>query len=165
MQITFEQSIYAPYLKSSREKATNLIEILKRISTDISADNEETLTPYEEWSIHHNREQFRSVFFAELSVLPAFLATGKEGYDVNTLIDEGQKLFPASTLSKCPEAESDMREAGKALAFELATSCGFHVFRLLNLCSSVTGTTYLVATIGLNFRLLALTRKNSKSEI
>ena len=126
VQITFEQSIYAPYLKSSREKATNLIEILKRIS----ADNEETLTSHDVWSIHHSREQFKSVFFAELSVLPAFLVTGKEGYDVNTLIDEGQKLFPALTLSKCPEADKDMREAGKALAFELATSCGFHIFRV-----------------------------------
>ena len=95
------------------------------------ANNEETLTSFMIlWSIHHDREQFKSVFFAELSVLPAFLATGKEGYDVNTLIDEGQKLFPALTISKCPEAESDMREAGKALAFELATSCGFHIFRV-----------------------------------
>ena len=130
VQLTFEQSIYAPYLKISREKATDLIETLKRVSAEISADNEETLTPYEEWSIHHSREQFRSVFFAELSVLPSFLVTAKGGYDINTLIDEGQNLFPASTPRKCPEADKDMREAGKALAFELATSCGFHIFRV-----------------------------------
>ena len=34
VQITFEQSIYAPYLKISREKATNLIETLKGVSAD-----------------------------------------------------------------------------------------------------------------------------------
>ena len=127
VQNVFEQSIYAPYLKISREKATSLIATLDRISAD---NREETLTAYDAWAIRYNREQFRGIFFSELSVLPSFLVTGKEGYDVNTLIDEGQKLFPASTLSKCPEAGKDMREAGKALAFELATSCGFHVFRV-----------------------------------
>ena len=132
VQTIFEQSIYAPYLKSSREKATNLIEILKPISTDYDDDKLKELpfTAYEAASVRYHREQFRSVFFAELSVLPSFLVTAKGGYDINTLIDEGQNLFPASTLSKCPEADKDMREAGKALAFELATSCGFHVFRV-----------------------------------
>ena len=132
VQTIFEQSIYAPYLKSSREKATTLIEILKPMSTDYDDDKLKELpfTAYEASSVRYHREQFRSVFFAELSGLPSFLVTGKGGYDINTLIDEGQKLFPELTLSKCPEAESDMREAGKALAFELATSCGFHVFRV-----------------------------------
>ena len=67
---------------------------------------------------------------AELNILPSFLAFGKEGYDINVLIDDGLKLFSPSTLSKCPEAKFDMQEAGKALAFELATACGFHVFRV-----------------------------------
>jgi hypothetical protein len=55
----------------------------------------------------------------------------KEGYDVSLLTAAGSILFPKSLLQKVPEAETDSMEAGKALAFELATSCGFHVFRIV----------------------------------
>ena len=34
-------------------------------------------------------------------------------------------------LAKVPEAEKDAKEAGKALAFELGTACGFHTFRVV----------------------------------
>ena len=66
---------------------------------------------------------------AELNILPTFLVVEKEGYDINALIDNGYKLFPSTTLSKCPEAANDMVDAGKALAYELPVACGFHVFR------------------------------------
>jgi hypothetical protein len=31
-------------------------------------------------------------------------------------------------VSKAPETMRDCEEAGKALAFELGTACGFHLF-------------------------------------
>lgn len=131
IDLLFKQSIYASYLKISREKASNLLENLERICSDAYKEGEENaeLSDLEAWEIRNGRTQFREVFLSELSVLPSFLVMGKEGYDTNTLIDEGYKLFPSAALTKCPEAEMDMKEAGKALAFELATACGFHIFR------------------------------------
>lgn len=127
LRALFEESIYAPYLKISREKAATLRDVLDGIHNNTDG---EQLSTFDEWLIRQNQGDFRSVFFAELSVLPSFLVMGKESYDTNTLIDEGYKLFPPATLRKCPEADSDMSEAGRALAFELATACSFHVFRV-----------------------------------
>lgn len=76
------------------------------------------------------RDQFKTVFLSELSGLPLFLVTEKESYDVNTLIDDGERLFPPSLRMKAPDAIADAREVGKALAFELGTACGFHTFRV-----------------------------------
>ena len=129
IETIFDQSIYRTHLKISRERAQTLLQTLSTILPDNSKDDE-VLSAFEKWSIHNQREQFRNVFFAELSVLPSFLVMEKEGYDIKVLIEEGEKLFPPSTLKKCPEADEDMKEVGKALAFELATACGFHIFRV-----------------------------------
>ena len=129
LQTLFDQSIYASYLKISRERAAALRGALDGIYNNTDGEGDQ-LSTFDEWHIRRNRDDFRNVFFAELSVLPSFLVMGKESYDTNTLIDGGYKLFPPATLQKCPEAAIDMSEAGKALAFELATACGFHVFRV-----------------------------------
>jgi hypothetical protein len=34
-------------------------------------------------------------------------------------------------MAKAPEVEKDAKEAGRALAYELATACGFHTFRIV----------------------------------
>jgi hypothetical protein len=80
--------------------------------------------------LNYEREQFDLVFLSELGTLPSFLVVGKESYDTNILIDEGTRLFPPTLLQKVLEARQDALEAGKALAFELGTACGFHIFRV-----------------------------------
>ena len=130
LTVIFHESIYRPYLKISRERASTLEKTLIELRPS-GADDERTVSEFEAWMIQYQRNQFREVFLAELNILPSFLVIEKEGYDVNILIDNGWKLFPPLTLGKCPEARWDMNEAGKALAFELATACGFHVFRVI----------------------------------
>ena len=125
IQKIFEQSIYAPYLKISREKATTLISVLDQI-----CEPEHQFSITDLWLLRGARTEFKNVFLAELSILPAFLVSEKEGYDLNTLTDKGYKLFPASLSQKCPNADEDMMAVGKTLAFELATACGFHIFRV-----------------------------------
>jgi hypothetical protein len=73
----------------------------------------------------------KTVFLAELSTLPSFLVTGKEGYDLTILIEHGTRLFPGTLAAKVPEAVRDAREVGKAIAFELSTAAGFHIFRVV----------------------------------
>lgn len=77
------------------------------------------------------RDQFRTALLAELGVLPTYFVSQKEGFDTLTLLDNGPALFPLSLKAKAPEAVFDAAETGKALAFELATAVGFHVFRAL----------------------------------
>jgi len=92
---------------------------------------EEKISDAEVGLLHYSKNQFITVFVSELNIVPSFLVTQKEAFDTYMLIDMGDKLFPSSTVNKCPETKQDMMDAGKALAFDLATSFGFHVFRVL----------------------------------
>ncbi len=83
------------------------------------------------WQVDYRRQQFRTVFFAELGTLPSYFVLPKAPYDTNLLLEGGEALMPPELASKVPEAVFDVKEAGKALAYELGTSCGFHMFRVL----------------------------------
>ena len=120
LKLIFDESIYGGHLKISRERASMLRTALNALSPS-STDQQRQFTDLDAWMIKYQGNQFKEVFMAELNILPSFLAVEKEGYDINALIDNGHKLFPTSILNKCPEARWDMSEAGKALAFELAT--------------------------------------------
>jgi hypothetical protein len=127
LEALFGQSIYSPYLRASREQAAELHQCLAQM---MDADDDKPLEDFDEWWLNHNKDRFKTVFLSELSTIPSFLVVGKEGYDTNALLDEGHKLFPAALRTKVPEAITDAREVGKALAYELATACGFRTFRV-----------------------------------
>lgn len=129
LEALFDQSIYRPHLRISRDKANVLHQTLNGFG-GTKEEMERELTEYEVWSVLQQRDDFKLVFMSELSTLPAFLVLPKEGYDVSLLVGSGTSLFPSSMLAKAPETYNDAMEAGKALAFELGTSCGFHVFRV-----------------------------------
>lgn len=126
----FAQSVYSSHLRISRDKASDLHERIAQFLQHIQDDSAALVDENELWMLKYSVDQFKTVFMSELSTLPSFLVGEKEGYDINRLIDDGSKLFPPSLLLKVPEAHADAMEAGKALAFELATSCGFHIFRV-----------------------------------
>ena len=129
LTLIFDESIYRTYLNISRERASTLKTSLTEMRP-LNAEDSRQVSELEEWMIKYHSNQFREVFLAELNILPSFLVMEKEGYDIDILIHDGSKLFPPSILQKCPESAPDMNEASKALAFELPTACGFHVFRV-----------------------------------
>jgi len=61
--------------------------------------------------------------------LPSYFVTQKGDRDTLTLLDHPGRMFPDDLAVKVPEANYDVAEAGKALCFEVATACGYHVFR------------------------------------
>jgi hypothetical protein len=130
LEAVFAQSIYSGHLKVSREKADELYAWVDSLIGD-NADQSRTIDDTDVWVLKYRRDAFKTVFLAELSTLPSFLVTGKEGYDLALLIDEGTKLFPPTLAVKVPEAIRDAREVGKAIAFELSTAAGFHIFRVV----------------------------------
>ena len=73
--------------------------------------------------------QFKTAFLAELGTFPSYFVTQKGDRDTLTLLDQPWRMFPDDLLAKVPEASYDVAEAGKALCFEVATACGYHVFR------------------------------------
>lgn len=127
----YDQSVYKGHLRASRQKARELQEHISTLFKKWQNDNEAEIFDGEVWSLRTLRDTFKTVFLADLNIMPAYLVTGKEGYDINMLIDFGITLFPLDLAKKVPEASLDAAEVGKALAFEVATGCGFHTFRVV----------------------------------
>lgn len=128
IETLFHQSVYGPNLRSSRQKGSELHSEI--IGTLGEFDLERKLTDLQVWSLKTKKEEFKLIFMAELGVIASFIVTRKENFDTILLIESGIGLFPQGLLDKAPETEKDAAEAGKALAFELATACGFHAFRV-----------------------------------
>ena len=116
-RLFFIESIYRPYLKISRERASTLVENLPISCVPLmQTTNGREIRSLKRGIQYREERQFREVFLAELNSSPVLFGDHKR-YDVNLVIsfDNGWKLFPPDSEVKCPKPE-DMNEAGKALA-------------------------------------------------
>ncbi|UTP39809.1 hypothetical protein M9M90_01140 [Phenylobacterium sp. LH3H17] len=88
--------------------------------------------PFSNWDkaqLINLMNSFEIVLTSELAVTDSYIVVEKPPYSTISLIAAGEDLFPADIKGKVPDAVDDMREAGKCLAFELSTACGFHTLR------------------------------------
>ena len=131
LETIFNSSIYGSHLRTCRESGTFLHSVIQRFTGSDGDWSKKTITEFDVYSVKEAKTDFKRVVLAEMSVIPTYLVTKKDVFDVNLLVEEGTTLFPAGLRAKVPEIEKDANEAGKALAFELSTACGFHVFRIL----------------------------------
>lgn len=66
----------------------------------------------------------------ELDALPIWFVTARRAYSVDVLINNAEKILdPGSVSLLSPRSLKDIREAGRAIAFELPTAAGFHSVR------------------------------------
>jgi hypothetical protein len=127
IEALYSQTFYTPYLRSSANLAGQLSELIKAQTTN--QDQSRTIGRFELWMVRSQYEKFKVALHAELGVMHSYFVTQKGGFDTISLLYFGENLFPQELASKVPEAIFDAREAGKCLAFELPTACGFHIFR------------------------------------
>lgn len=126
LQMMLANSVFAPTLRSCTQLGRDLISLLETHTTgDLKGD----LEPYQIWGIKNAYSQFKIAFLAELGTLPTYFVTQKGSHDTLTLLDQPYRMFPDNLVDKAPEAMFDVAEAGKALSYELATACGYHLFR------------------------------------
>jgi hypothetical protein len=118
------------FLRVSRTKSEELVKAISAVMDRKQIGNSGKLDQFDLWSIHSKSRELRVILLSEIGTLPTYLVSRKEGYDTDVLVQSGASLFPSSLTRKVPEARPDAMEAGKALAFEVATACGFHVFRV-----------------------------------
>jgi hypothetical protein len=131
IEMIFDQSIYGSYLRVSREAAKQLhSEVGDLLDVDKKWE-ERVISDYEAFSLKEKKDKLKTVLLAEFSVVPSYLVSVKDSYDVAILVEAGLKLFPSTLMNKAPETEKDANEVGRALAFELPTACGFHTFRVI----------------------------------
>ena len=115
-------------LRASYGPIDELIGVLANLQLD---DGERVLAWHEAYQVSEALRNFYQVFSAEIQVAPAYLVLSKGAFDTQRLLEFGETLFPADMLQKVPATFEDARAAGKCLAFELATACGFHVLRVV----------------------------------
>lgn len=78
---------------------------------DTTKDWETTkISEFEVYSLKESKNKLRTVLLAELSVMPTFLVSPKDSYDIAILVDQGLRLFPSALMSKVPETEKDAAE-------------------------------------------------------
>lgn len=117
-------------LRSCRVAGTELLNELNNACSRIQADFQSEMLGAS-YNVKFAYQAFKPLFLAELAVVPAYFVSRHGAYDTITLLDDGASLFPPSLRVKVPEAILDANEAGKALAYELGTACGFHIFRIV----------------------------------
>jgi hypothetical protein len=122
-------SVFAPYLVSSRQTASALMNDLDGLLNDPKFDR--TIGRFEIIAIKRDVDQYRIAFLAEVGILNSYFVTQKLPFDSGALLSAGENLMPLDLLAKAPEAIVDAREAGKCLAYEAPTAAGFHLFRVL----------------------------------
>ncbi len=129
IEALFNESVYRPFLRSSFTSANDLnVKLRELIYVD---DTSSPLDENDKVQAIVLVNNFKTIFVAELTSLPIMLVMPKGGYDVSILVERGFELFPPALSAKVPEAIEDANQVGKALAFEMATACGFHAFRVL----------------------------------
>jgi hypothetical protein len=75
-------------------------------------------------------KEFETVLSAELQTLATYEASQKGIYSTPDLIERAEQVLPESVVPKInPRAIEEIRLAGRALAFDTATACGFHIMR------------------------------------
>ena len=93
-------------------------------------DLEKETTPTELYGVLEAAKEFETVFSAELQNLATYFVSKKGIYDTNDLIARADDLFTESIKQHMnDQSKLDIREAGKCLAFDLATASGFHIAR------------------------------------
>jgi hypothetical protein len=124
------QSLWANSLRVCKQPGLALLdEIRSLIGSDIKGENE-----LEYWRVVSMQQQlarFRAVMEAEFMTTASYLVTGRRGYDIATLIEAAEMIFPEELVRKVPDVLFDLREAGKCIAFDLGTAAGFHLLRAL----------------------------------
>lgn len=127
LRALLENSVFSPTLRSSRPLAAQLLTLIQRHTENETYEGE--VSRHHIWMIHNAYTQFKTAFLAELGTFPSYFVSQKGSHDTLSLLDEPWRMFPSDLGRKVPEAMFDVAEAGKALCYETATACGFHLFR------------------------------------
>jgi len=147
-QVGFEMFLNEPsipeMLPTSAHKAKNVHGIIRDCATAAANNAPLTLVPNAE-TIRNSVYGFTVTLQDELDRIVSYTVTPKGSLDVRTLVKKLSEYYPKSTLELLDKFITDeIDHAGRCLAFELPTSCGFHILRAVE--TSMKG--YLHAATG-----------------
>lgn len=113
-------------------------------------DPEKLENEFSSWQyaeISRKIDAFKSVFEAECRDVDVYSVSQIGIYRTSALVSEADKLIPEQFHKLLPGGtEDEFRNAGKCLAFDLPTACGFHALRGLELVMDAYITSFGVDT-------------------
>ncbi len=119
----------------SRQACASIIKAIDEIVPDEdSAENDPRWeAPVEQLKLNRvisTVRDFETVFAAEVQSLNTYFISQHGIYSTADLIEHAELAFDDDVRSAISDgAKKDFREAGRCLAFELSTACGFHTMR------------------------------------
>nr|WP_321439312.1 hypothetical protein [uncultured Hyphomonas sp.] len=127
----YTSSVFSAAFRASRGPAGNLLTELDSLLTRHENDPNAVLAFSDISLIHRHLEDVQTILRAELSSADGYLVTPLGAYDASTLLARPEAAWPSDLLAKVPSVLSDVQDAGKCLAFQLPTSAGFHILRII----------------------------------
>lgn len=124
------KSLWSSALRVCRQPGLDLLVQIR----GLFGDEVKSEAEFEYWRVVNMQQQlsrFKAVMEAEFMTTASYLVTARRGYDVATLIETAEVIFPSELMLKVPDTQFDLREAGKCIAFDLGTAAGFHLLRAL----------------------------------
>jgi hypothetical protein len=115
------------FLPRSAEKAKAFLQIIDRWTMSKGTGFDSKLLPK---TLHG----FSVSLQDELDRLPAFTVTQKGNLSIHSLVRGASNGYPKGVLELIDEfIANEINYSGKCLAFELPTSCGFHILRAVEI--------------------------------
>lgn len=92
--------------------------------------NEQPLASWQTYKIRTTAKEFETILAAECQVLDTYFISKKGVYSTADLVDHAHYHVPEPTRGKLPnQTKADFDQAGKCIAFDLATAGAFHLLR------------------------------------
>lgn len=124
------KSLWSVSLRVCRQPGIDLLAQIR----GIFGEEVKSEANFEYWRVVNMQQQlirFKAIMEAEFLTTASYLVTARRGYDIATLIEAAELIFPDDLVKKVPEVLFDLQEAGKCIAFNLGTAAGFHLLRAL----------------------------------
>ena len=126
------QSVWGASLRVCYVPGKEVLDALNEIlSKEVPADYEVNF--FDTFNLNEKLATFKTVLEAEFQIAATYLVTSRRGYDIATLIQNAEVIFPDELMQKIPGVLFDLRESGKCIAFDLGTAAGFHLLRALEI--------------------------------
>lgn len=135
-RVSLERLLNDPVsLKVCRPAATKVIEAItsflpEDISKAIEALQENKKVGPSALTINSSLDELDAVLEAECQTLDTYAVSQKGAYSTSDLIENAEIMLPEPTRKRLGDSVvSDLREAGRCLAFDSPTAAGFHMLR------------------------------------
>ena len=124
-----EPIVPAPLSKTAARGLVEAIDVVMPAKEELPKDMDAAIGTSVA-SLEERLRQFEAILAAELQQLETFVTAQKGIFDTKSLVDNAENMFSNDVRSWLSEqAVTDIRQAGRCLAFELSTAAGFHLAR------------------------------------